>query len=62
VSYLRESSNGIDQIEGSPAKKARILRLLIERIDVAPDGISVTLHAAGTRSILAELVARRPGS
>jgi site-specific DNA recombinase len=28
------------------AEQARILRLLIERIDVATDGISVTLHAA----------------
>jgi site-specific DNA recombinase len=39
-----------------PAEQARILRLLIERIDVAPDGISVTLHAAGIRSLVAELV------
>ena len=31
------------------------MRLLIERIDVAPDGISVTLHAAGIRSLVAEL-------
>jgi hypothetical protein len=31
------------------------LRLLIERIDVARDGISVTLHAAGIRSLVAEL-------
>jgi site-specific DNA recombinase len=38
-----------------PAEQARILRLLIERIDVAPDGISVTLHAAGLRSLVAEL-------
>jgi site-specific DNA recombinase len=38
-----------------PAEQARILRLLIERIDVAPDGISVTLHAAGIRSLIAEL-------
>jgi hypothetical protein len=38
-----------------PAEQARILRLLIERIDVAPDGISVTLHAAGIRSLLAEM-------
>jgi hypothetical protein len=38
-----------------PAEKARILRLLIERIDVAPDGISITLHAAGIRSLVAEL-------
>ena len=33
-----------------PAEQARILRLLIERIDVAPDGLSVTLHAAGIRA------------
>ena len=36
-------------------EQARILRLLIERIDVAPDGISVMLHAAGIRSLVAEL-------
>ena len=38
-----------------PAEQARILRLLIERIDVAPDSISVTLLAAGIRSLVAEL-------
>jgi site-specific DNA recombinase len=38
-----------------PAEQARILRLLFERIDVAPDGISVTLHAGGIRSLVAEL-------
>jgi hypothetical protein len=38
-----------------PAEQARILRLLVERIHVAPDGISVTLHAAGIRSLVAEL-------
>ena len=39
-----------------PAEQARILRLLIERIDVAPDGISGgTLHAAGIPSLVAEL-------
>jgi site-specific DNA recombinase len=38
-----------------PAEQARILRLLIERVDVAPDGISLTLHAAGIRSLVAEL-------
>jgi site-specific DNA recombinase len=45
-----------------PTEQARILRLLIERIDVGPDGISVTLHAAGIRSLLAELANREaPG-
>ena len=38
-----------------PAEQARILRLLIERIDVAADGTSVTLHAAGISSLVAEL-------
>jgi hypothetical protein len=38
-----------------PAEQARLLRLLIERIDVAPDGISIKLHAAGIRSLVAEL-------
>jgi hypothetical protein len=38
-----------------PAEQARIVRLLIERIDVAPQGISVTLHAPGIRSLVAEL-------
>jgi hypothetical protein len=28
---------------------------MIERIDVAPDGISVKLHAAGIRSLVTEL-------
>ena len=36
-----------------PAEQARILRLLIERIDVAPDGISVTLPY---RSVAAQAV------
>ncbi len=38
-----------------PAEQARILRLPIERIEVAPDGTSVRLHAAGIRSLVAEL-------
>jgi len=36
------------------------MRLLIERIDVAPDGISVTLHVAGIRSLVAELASEEP--
>jgi site-specific DNA recombinase len=42
-----------------PAEQARIMRLLIERIDVAPDGISVTLHAAGMRSLVGELASEQ---
>jgi hypothetical protein len=43
-----------------PAEQARIMRLLMERIDVAPDGISVTLRAAGIRSLVAELADQEP--
>jgi hypothetical protein len=52
-----EALGALEQVwdELYPAEQARILRLLIERIDVAPDGISVTLHAAGIRSLVAEL-------
>jgi hypothetical protein len=42
-----------------PAEQARILRLLIERIEVAPDGVSVTLHVAGIRSLVAELTSEQ---
>jgi hypothetical protein len=35
-------------------KQSAVLRL-IERIDVAPDGISLTSDAAGIRSLIAEL-------
>jgi hypothetical protein len=31
------------------------MRGVQEAIDVAPDGISITLHAAGIRSLVAEL-------
>jgi hypothetical protein len=32
-----------------------VAKRMVQRIDVAPDGISVTLHAAGIRSLVAEL-------
>jgi hypothetical protein len=38
-----------------PAEQNRVLRLLVERIDVAADGISITLHTAGIRSLATEL-------
>jgi hypothetical protein len=43
-----------------PAEQARILRLLIGRIDVAPDDISITVHAFGIRSLVAELADQEP--
>jgi DNA invertase Pin-like site-specific DNA recombinase len=40
-----------------PAEQTRILRLLVERIDVAPDGIDVRLHVGGIHSLVSELIA-----
>ena len=48
----RSSRSGTSSTQ--PSRHAS-LRLLIQRIDVAPDGISVTLHAAWIRSLVAEL-------
>jgi hypothetical protein len=38
-----------------PAEQARILRLLVERIDVAADGLELRLRVEGFTSLLAEL-------
>jgi hypothetical protein len=56
-SEVIEALGALDPVwdELYPAEQARIMRLVIERIDVAPDGVSVTLHAAGIRSLVAEL-------
>ena len=39
-----------------PAEQTRILRLLIERIDVAPDGIDLRLRTAGIHSLVGKLI------
>jgi DNA invertase Pin-like site-specific DNA recombinase len=40
-----------------PAEQARILRLLVERVDVAPDGIRVRLRAEGLHTLVEQLTA-----
>jgi hypothetical protein len=40
-----------------PAEQARIVRLLVERIDVAPDGIRVRLRAEGLHTLVEQLSA-----
>jgi site-specific DNA recombinase len=39
-----------------PAEQARIVRLLVERIDVAADGIDIRLRVDGLASVFSELV------
>jgi hypothetical protein len=41
-----------------PAEQARLVRLLVERIDLAPDGMQVRLRAEGLHSLIEELRAR----
>ncbi len=38
-----------------PAEQARIVRLLVERVDLAPDGMQVRLRAAGLQTLVEEL-------
>jgi hypothetical protein len=42
-----------------PAEQARIVRLLVERVDLAPDGIQVRLRAEGLQTLVAELQRRQ---
>jgi hypothetical protein len=41
-----------------PAEHARIVRLLVERIDLSPDGMQVRLRAEGLQTLVAELQSR----
>jgi hypothetical protein len=38
-----------------PAEQARIVRLLVERIDLSPDGMQVRLRAEGLQTLVEEL-------
>jgi hypothetical protein len=38
-----------------PAEQARIVRLLVERVDLSPDGLQVRLRAEGLHTLVAEL-------
>jgi hypothetical protein len=43
-----------------PAEQARIVRLLVEQVDVGTDGITIRLHTAGLARVAADLRAERP--
>jgi hypothetical protein len=38
-----------------PAEQARIVRLLVERVDLSPDGMQVRLRAEGLQTLVGEL-------
>jgi site-specific DNA recombinase len=42
-----------------PAEQARVLRLLVERVDLSPNGLHVRLRAEGLQTLVAELQRRQ---
>jgi hypothetical protein len=45
-----------------PAEQARIVRLLVDRIDVAVDGLDIRLNIAGLAHLAGELTGSEPES
>jgi hypothetical protein len=58
---VRETLERLDPLwdELFPAEQARIVRLLVERIDVDVDGVDVRLRVDGLASVFSDLVERR---
>ncbi len=48
--------------ERFPAEQARIVRLLVERVEVGPDGADIRLRVAGLTSLVHELSGMGPES
>src|SRR5215203_2904928 len=45
-----------------PAEQARIVQLLVERVDVSPDGLDIRLRTEGLTNLVADLRAAKPES
>jgi hypothetical protein len=43
-----------------PAEQARVIQLLVERVDVSPDGLDIRLRTEGLSNLTAELNAVKP--
>ena len=43
-----------------PAEQARIVQLLVERVDVSPDGADIRLRTEGLKNLVTELRAIKP--
>ena len=59
---VREALNRLDPLwdELFPAEQARIVQLLLERVDVGPDGADIRLRTEGLTDLVADLRAVRP--
>jgi hypothetical protein len=45
-----------------PAEQARVIQLLVERVDVAPDGADIRMRAEGLTKLVADLSAIKPAA
>jgi hypothetical protein len=56
-SEIRDALVQLDPLwdELFPAEQARIVQLLVERVDIAVDGISIRLRTAGLGSLVSDL-------
>ena len=61
---VREALKRLDPLwdELFPAEQARIVQLLVERVDVSPDGADIRLRTEGLTNLVADLRAVTPGS
>jgi hypothetical protein len=59
---VREALQRLDPIwdELFPAEQARVVHLLVERVDVSPDGVDIRLRTEGLTGLTEELAAVRP--
>ncbi|MGB6537616.1 MAG: recombinase family protein [Xanthobacteraceae bacterium] len=59
---VREALKRLDPLwdELFPAEQARIVQLLVDRVDVSPDGADIRLRTAGLTNLVADLGAIRP--
>ena len=59
-SGAREALERLDPGELFPAEQARIVRLLVERVEVGPAGADIRLRVAGLTSLVRDLSAGAP--
>ena len=61
-SEVRAALQRLDPVwnELFPAEQARVVQLLVERVDVSPDGVDIRLRTEGLANLTAELDAVRP--
>ena len=59
---MREALERLDPLwdELFPAEQARIVRLLVERVEVRPEGAAIRLRTAGLASLVRDLGAAAP--